>query len=478
MKASKGRRSFLATCGLAAAAAARPLAAFGQAVDNAKQASSPSALRITDLKCGYVRGSLFVKVHTNQGIWGCGEGVDAIGGTYNLVQSFGQRIRGQNPLNVHRIFEQVRKGGVFGGAQSGVFVAVLSAVETALWDLAGKALNVPVYQLLGGKFRDKIRVYCDTALYQTRAARAGAVRLGGVEGRQGRLYRDEVRPGSGRRSQQVRSVQLDREPGGSPAHGRSVDGRAAGRRSEYRHLRRHARALRLSDRAAGGQAPGAAEPDVARRAGSGRERRRLQADRRLDQHADLRRRERLSRAWVPAHARTGRRRHHHARPPEDRRPRRRAADREPGESLLRAVRAAHGGVVPRRHGVLPRLRVGAELPDPRVADVLRHQRRCTRRWSPTTDRRWRRASSRCRRSRASASRSTRKACAATPRQACRSSRRPSRRNEPKIGQRVGVDPRGFGEDVVGEDGHGGPADRTVDPGRMRLRSIAGSWVTP
>ena len=60
------------------------------------------------------------------------------------------------------------KGSVFGGAQSGVFVAVLSAVEAALWDLAGKALNVPVYQLLGGKFRDKIRVYCDTALYQAR----------------------------------------------------------------------------------------------------------------------------------------------------------------------------------------------------------------------------------------------------------------------------------------------------------------------
>src|SRR5215204_4413401 len=167
-KSSTGRRAFLATCAMAGAAAARPLSAFGQAVEGAKQASSPSALRITDLKCGYVRGSLFVKVHTNQGIWGCGEGVDAIGGTYNLVQSFGQRIRGQNPLNVHRIFEQVRKGSVFGGAQAGVFVAVLSAVETALWDLAGKALNVPVYQLLGGKFRDRIRVYCDTALYQAK----------------------------------------------------------------------------------------------------------------------------------------------------------------------------------------------------------------------------------------------------------------------------------------------------------------------
>src|SRR5688572_27780311 len=167
-KSSTGRRAFLASCAMAGAAATRPLAAFGQAVDNAKQASSPSALRITDVKCGYVRGSLFVKIHTNQGIWGCGEGVDAIQGTYHMVQSFGQRLRNQSPLNVHRLFEQIRKGGVFGGAQSGMFIAVLSAVETALWDLAGKALNLPVYQLLGGKFRDQIRVYCDTALYQNR----------------------------------------------------------------------------------------------------------------------------------------------------------------------------------------------------------------------------------------------------------------------------------------------------------------------
>jgi galactonate dehydratase len=47
-----------------------------------------------------------------------------------------------------------------------MYVAVLSAIETALWDLAGKALNLPVYQLLDGKFRDKVRVYSDTALYR------------------------------------------------------------------------------------------------------------------------------------------------------------------------------------------------------------------------------------------------------------------------------------------------------------------------
>ena len=76
------------------------------------------------------------------------------------------RLKGKNPLNVHRLFEDIRRPGFFQGAQSGMYVAVLSAIETALWDIAGKALNLPVYQLLGGKFRDKIRVYCDTALYQ------------------------------------------------------------------------------------------------------------------------------------------------------------------------------------------------------------------------------------------------------------------------------------------------------------------------
>ncbi len=101
------RRSFLAACALTGAAAAQPLPPLDRPSTTPEQASAPSALRITDLKCGYIRGSLFVKIHTNQGIWGCGEGVDAVPGTYHLVQSFGQRIRGQSPLNVHRLFEQI-----------------------------------------------------------------------------------------------------------------------------------------------------------------------------------------------------------------------------------------------------------------------------------------------------------------------------------------------------------------------------------
>ena len=171
MKNNNSRRSFLSKAALASAL--MPLAsiqAFGEgykdAVDRTPKPSAPADLKITDIKCGYIRGSLFVKIYTNQDIYGVGEGVDAVPGTYHLVKNFGMRLRGKSPLNVHRLFEDIRKGGFFQGAQAGMYIAVLSAIETALWDLAGKALNIPVYQLLGGKFRDKIRVYCDTALYQ------------------------------------------------------------------------------------------------------------------------------------------------------------------------------------------------------------------------------------------------------------------------------------------------------------------------
>ena len=143
------RRSFLTKAAIASAMAPlAPLATFGQgyenAVENTPKKSPPSSLKITEIKCGYIRGSLFVKIYTDQGIWGCGEGVDAIPGTYHLVKNFEQRLKGQNPLNVHRLFEFIRKTGFFQGAQSGMYIAVLSAIETALWDVAGKALNLPV----------------------------------------------------------------------------------------------------------------------------------------------------------------------------------------------------------------------------------------------------------------------------------------------------------------------------------------------
>lgn len=170
---SNSRRSFLSKAALAAAVTPfASLSVFGQgiedAVQNKQHYSAPSDLKITDVKCAFIGGSLFVKIFSNQEIYGCGEGVDAIGGTYYLVENMKRRLVGQSPFNIHKIFEEFRRGAHFGGGQSGMFVAVLSAIETALWDLTGKALNMPIYQLMGGKFRDKVRVYCDTALYRVR----------------------------------------------------------------------------------------------------------------------------------------------------------------------------------------------------------------------------------------------------------------------------------------------------------------------
>lgn len=168
------RRSFLSKSALGAGAvAAASFSGIGNelkaAVGKTKTYSRPSNLEITELKLGYIRGGshVFVKIYTNQGIVGHGEGADAVRGTYQLIKGWERRLVGRNPLDVHRLFYEIRRGGVFGGAQSGMYLAALAAVETALWDLAGKALDVPVYQMLGGKFRDRVRVYMDTALYQS-----------------------------------------------------------------------------------------------------------------------------------------------------------------------------------------------------------------------------------------------------------------------------------------------------------------------
>ena len=175
MSKKHSRRSFLTKTALGAGAmAAGPFAAMGKTLESSlketKKYSRPSDLEITDFKVGFIRGGshLFVKIYINQDIVGHGEGADAVRGTDQLVLGWGRRLQGRNPLDVHRLFYEIRRSGVFGGAQSGMYLAALAAVETALWDLAGKALDLPVYQLLGGKFRDTLRVYMDTALYQFR----------------------------------------------------------------------------------------------------------------------------------------------------------------------------------------------------------------------------------------------------------------------------------------------------------------------
>ncbi|MBN1803850.1 MAG: mandelate racemase/muconate lactonizing enzyme family protein [Sedimentisphaerales bacterium] len=129
------------------------------ATQNVRRSSSPSDLKITDLRVAVVTNAPFrcplIRIDTNQDIYGYGEVRD--GGSERYALMLKSRILHQNPCNVERIFKRIRQFGHHGRQGGGV-----SGVEMALWDLAGKAYGVPVYQMLGGRYRDKVRLYADT----------------------------------------------------------------------------------------------------------------------------------------------------------------------------------------------------------------------------------------------------------------------------------------------------------------------------
>lgn len=126
---------------------------------NVNISSNPSELKITDMRFVDIdeapKRNTLIKIMTNQGIVGYGEIRDGSSKTYALMLK--SRILGENPCNVDRIFRKIKQFGGHSRQGGGV-----SGIEIALWDLAGKAYGVPLYQMLGGKFRDKIRMYCDT----------------------------------------------------------------------------------------------------------------------------------------------------------------------------------------------------------------------------------------------------------------------------------------------------------------------------
>jgi galactonate dehydratase len=166
---TSSRRSFLKQAGMGGAACATMFGGFGsdlkKAIGNQSMMSAPSDLKITKVSAAYCQQSqrrMFLKIETNQGLTAYGEGTDAVVGGYYLAKELGNQIVGKNPMNVNRLFEELRKyngANVFSGAQAGTFVGILSAIDSALWDLTGKVLGAPVYQLLGGKFRDSVRLY-------------------------------------------------------------------------------------------------------------------------------------------------------------------------------------------------------------------------------------------------------------------------------------------------------------------------------
>lgn len=117
-------------------------------------------LKITDLRVAVVTHAPMtcpiIRIDTNQeGLYGLGEVRDGASKTYALMLK--SRLLGEDPREVDRLFRKIKQFGYHGRQAGGV-----CAVEMALWDIVGKYYGVPVYQLLGGKFRDEIRIYADT----------------------------------------------------------------------------------------------------------------------------------------------------------------------------------------------------------------------------------------------------------------------------------------------------------------------------
>ncbi len=111
-------------------------------------------MKITDLKCGLIGKNPIVRIVTDEGISGYGAAESYKPYLKPFILQFRDALIGEDPTDVERCMMKIRNRGAFKP-----YGAPVSVIEHALWDVAGKAAGVPVYKLLGGKVRDKVRTY-------------------------------------------------------------------------------------------------------------------------------------------------------------------------------------------------------------------------------------------------------------------------------------------------------------------------------
>ncbi len=177
------RRRFLTGAGLASAAL--PLSAAPMLQAPARMGDS-GALKIRDIKTFLVwsgsRNWLYVKVETEQGISGIGEAysVGPDEATVKVIEDFKLWLVGQEPRNIQFLWDLMYNTTRFPGGS--VVNAAISGIEHALWDIAGKAAGLPVWALLGGRVRNKVRVYQSIGGGSASEAADNAQRLVGTYG--------------------------------------------------------------------------------------------------------------------------------------------------------------------------------------------------------------------------------------------------------------------------------------------------------
>jgi L-alanine-DL-glutamate epimerase-like enolase superfamily enzyme len=119
-------------------------------------------IKITDVKCMIVRGTWdwnLVKVETDAGLYGIGEAYWGPGVKDLILKQMKPLVVGEDPLNVDKLYTQMLMRSAGAGAIAGVTMTAASGIEIALWDLAGRILETPACNLLGGRFRDRVRFY-------------------------------------------------------------------------------------------------------------------------------------------------------------------------------------------------------------------------------------------------------------------------------------------------------------------------------
>ena len=154
------RRDLLSTAAVLAAGNALLMDAVGADQNPAEQVvDRASHIRITALRSFLVSPNLFIRIDTNQGISGWGEikGLD-VRVAQPLVESLFELINGENPTRIEHLWQKIFRAhrNMRGGA---LMIHTLAGIDMALWDITGKLWGVPVYRLLGGPTRDRIRVY-------------------------------------------------------------------------------------------------------------------------------------------------------------------------------------------------------------------------------------------------------------------------------------------------------------------------------
>ncbi len=115
-------------------------------------------MKITDVKLRFAKHYLFVQVYTDAGIVGLGEAGNwgYLQATASAIEKFADYLIGKDPFRIEDFNQNFLRSVYFRGS---VIMSAISAIDIALWDIKGKALGVPVYELLGGRTRDKVRVY-------------------------------------------------------------------------------------------------------------------------------------------------------------------------------------------------------------------------------------------------------------------------------------------------------------------------------